>query len=451
MSSVQTGPPISCELLLERASDLLREALSQGADEAQVTSRGAEETKVRYEKNDFTCTSTNGTLTLSLKVYCMGKKGTASTNDLGADALKDTAQRAIALASFSLEDEHLSLPPDGPTQDVPGRFDQHLAELTAPELHDLAADFIRVAKADARISLDGGQVEVTKYYEALVNSNGLSRTDRITRLDWTLMGLGKTETETTSFDYLSGSSWKWDGAIDLAKDTAEKLVASILASFGPSTCPSYKGHVMLSPGVLSSLVLQPIGYHVGGAQLMDGKSLWENSLGDLVASPSFTLKDSAHNTQLMGASPYDSEGVPTQPLTIIEDGVLSAHVDSTYTAKKRGTKSTGHAGGFHTLEVSGGKATKRELLEAADRLVVVERFSGNVDPLTGDFSGIAKGSHYYEDGQYKYALSETMIAGNFFEMIKSIQGLTKDPRPYCGQYVAPWILVNGVSVTGTAS
>lgn len=449
MSAAQAGTQVSCDLLLERASGLLREALSQGADEAQVVSRGAEETKVRYEKNDFTCTSTNGTLTLSLKVYCKGKKGTASTNDLGADALKDTAQRAIALASFSLEDEHLSLPADGPIQEVPGRFDKRLADLTAPELHDLAADFIRVAKADSRISLDGGQVEVTKYYEALVNSNGLSRTDQITRLDWTLMGLGKTETETTSFDYLSGSSWKWLGAESLAKKTAEKLVASILASFGPSTCPSYKGQVLLSPGVISSLLLQPIGYHVGGAQLMDGKSLWENSLGEVVASPSFTLVDSAHNTALMGASPYDSEGVATKPLTIIQDGVLNAHVDSTYTANKRGTKSTGHAGGFHTLEVGGGNKTKLELLADPERLVVVERFSGNVDPLTGDFSGIAKGSHYYEKGEYQYALSETMIAGNFFEMIKSIQGLTKDPEPYCGQYIAPWVLVDGISVTGT--
>ncbi|MFT6042352.1 MAG: putative Zn-dependent protease, partial [Gammaproteobacteria bacterium] len=126
MSPAQTESQLSCDLLLERASNLLREALGQGADEAQVISRGAEETKVRYEKNDFTCTSTNGTLTLSLKVYCKGKKGTASTNDLGADALKDTAQRAIALASFSLEDEHLCLPADGPIQEVPGRYDEHL-------------------------------------------------------------------------------------------------------------------------------------------------------------------------------------------------------------------------------------------------------------------------------------------------------------------------------------
>jgi PmbA protein len=191
-SGTQAQIGMDKETLLSRAKALLQEALSQGADEAQVISRGAEETKVRYEKNDFTCTSTNGTLTLSLKVFKGGKKGTASTNDIGEDALRDTASRALALAGFSIEDEHLSLPEDSPITEVPGRWDPQLAALGTAELHQLAADFIGTAKADPHISLDGGQVEVTKYCKAIVNSNGLARTDAITRLDWTLMGLVKT-------------------------------------------------------------------------------------------------------------------------------------------------------------------------------------------------------------------------------------------------------------------
>ncbi|MDE0896736.1 MAG: hypothetical protein OSB10_09140, partial [Planctomycetota bacterium] len=205
-SSTQAAAGIDQAALLSRASALLQEALKQGADEAQVISRGAEETKVRYEKNDFTCTSTNETLTLSLKVYKNGKKGTASTNDLDEGALADTAGRALSLAGFSIEDKFLKLPEDSDITEVAGRFDPELAAIGTEELHRLAADFIAAARSDERISLDGGQVEVTKYCEAIVNSNGLSRTDAITRLDWTVMGLGKTETETTSFDYMSDSS-----------------------------------------------------------------------------------------------------------------------------------------------------------------------------------------------------------------------------------------------------
>ena len=434
--------------LLDRASALLQVALEQGADEAQVISRGVEETKVRYEKNDFTCTSTNGKLTLSLKVYKNGKKGTATTNELGVDALADTARRALSLASFSIEDEHLSLPENGITTEVPGRYDSSLAELGTDDLHALAAEFIAAASADPRISLDGGQVEVTKYCEALVNSNGMSRTDAVTRLDWTVMGLGKTETETTSFDYLSDSTWSLAGATEKAKETAAKLVSNILQSFGPRSCESYKGHIVLSPAVVADMFLGPISYHVSGSSLMDGKSRWEASLGELVASPSFTLVDSAHNVKLMGATPYDAEGVATKPTVIIEDGVLRAHLDSTYTASRRGTSSTGHCGGMHTIEITGGDSTREELLQSVDQAILVERFSGNVDPLTGDFSGFAKGSHFYKNGRHQHPLTETMIAGNVFDLLKDIHGISKDPKPHCGRFIAPWILVGGVSVTG---
>ena len=447
-SSTQAAAGIDQAALLSRASALLQEALKQGADEAQVISRGAEETKVRYEKNDFTCTSTNETLTLSLKVYKNGKKGTASTNDLDEGALADTAGRALSLAGFSIEDKFLKLPEDSDITEVAGRFDPELAAIGTEELHRLAAEFIAAARSDERISLDGGQVEVTKYYEAIVNSNGLSRTDAITRLDWTVMGLGKTETETTSFDYMSDSSWSWKGAAEKAEATASKLVASILSSFGPKSCESYKGHIVLAPAVVSDLLISPIRYQVSGSALMDGKSRWDKSLGEVVAASSFTLQDSAHNTELMGATPYDAEGVATKPLTVIENGVLRAHLDSTYTASHRGTQSTGHANGMHTIEISGGDATRDELLRSADQVILVERFSGNVDPLTGDFSGIAKGSHFYKNGEYQHALTETMIAGNVFELLKDIKALSKDPKPHCGQYVAPWILVDGVSVTG---
>ena len=149
----------------------------------------------------------------------------------------------------------------------------------------------------------------------------------------------------------------------------------------------------------------------------------------------------------MGPPPYDAEGVAVTKMPLVEAGVLRTHLDSCYTAKRRGTTTTGHAGGPHGIELAGGTKTKDELLGMADQLVVVERFSGNADPVTGDFSGIAKGSHYYKNGEHQHALTETMIAGNFFDLLNNIVALSSATEAYCGQYVAPWVLADGVSVT----
>jgi PmbA protein len=180
---------------------------------------------------------------------------------------------------------------------------------------------------------------------------------------------------------------------------------------------------------------------------MDGKSRWEKSLGEKVAADLFTLTDNPFNLDLMGATPFDGEGVSVKVWPVIERGVLKTHLDSTYTAKRRGTTSTGHAGGLHGIEVAPGESSKAELLKSAERLVVVERFSGNVDRDTGDFSGVAKSSHYYKRGEYQHPLTETMIAGNVFELLKNITALSDRAEPYCNAYQAPWVLADGVSVT----
>jgi len=431
----------------ETAQELLERARKQGADEAQVVAHHTTATQVRYEKNDFTCTSANTRSGCGLKVHVQQRKGTASTNETGPEALQDAAVRATTLAAFSLEDPYLCLPEKQTPAPLPGRYDEALAQLPAAPLHDLAATFLQVVAAEKTLSVDGGELGLQVSHQVIANSHGLRVSDRETRLDWTVMGMGKTASEVTSFDYLSDGAYAWDGAGAKAEATARKLVEKLLRSFGARPGESYKGRVLLAPGVLDALIFSPLFFHISGSQIMDGKSRWAESLGETIASQNFTLVDNPFNLDLAGATPYDAEGVAVSRTPLVEAGVLKKHIDSCYTANRRGTKTTGHAGGPHGIEMAPGGKSHEALRGMADQLVVVERFSGNADPITGDFSGVAKGSHYYKGGEYQHPLTETMIAGNFFDLLRNIVALSQPATPYCGQYVAPWALVDGISVT----
>jgi PmbA protein len=435
------------EELREKAAALLEQANARGADEAQVIAQHQTTTKIRFEKNDFNCTSTNTRMDVGLKVHKAKRKGTASTNELDAAAIADTAGRAMTLAGFSLEDEYLVLPDAQEEVSFPGRYDPALAAMPASDLHRLAADFVAIVGESPKLSVDGADLSITVVEEVLRNSRGLDRSDRITRIDWSAMGFGKTETETTSLDYLWGGSWAWDGVAQEMNETARRLSEQLLATFGARQAPSYKGQVLLSPAVIHELLVQPISFHISGSQIMDGKSRWENSLGESVASSGFSLSDNPFNLDLGDASPYDAEGVSVSRTPLIEGGVLLEHIDSCYSANRRGTVTTGHCGGLHGIEIAPGSKSREELIAMADKLVVVERFSGNVDPISGDFSGIAKSSHYHEKGEYQHPLAEMMIAGNCFDLLKSMVGLSDSAVPYCNWFVTPWILVDGVSVT----
>jgi PmbA protein len=260
--------------------------------------------------------------------------------------------------------------------------------------------------------------------------------------------MGKTEAEVTSFDYRTGGSWSLDGAETGMRESADGFIRCILSCFGPRKIPSYKGPVLFAPAVLQELILFPLLFHTSGRQIMDGKSRWGDSLGDVVATSTLTIRDDPFDLELSGASPFDKEGVATSPLTIVEKGLLVAHTDDSYTANRRGTVSTGHAGDRQAPSIGPGSSTLDELRSAAPRLITVERFSGNVDPVSGDFSGVAKNSHLWEKGEYAHPITETMIAGNFFDLIQNISGVSSVSSPWENAIRAPWILADGVSVTG---
>jgi PmbA protein len=383
----------------------------------------------------------------ALKVHRNRRKGSASTNETSPEAITQTVDSALTLAEFSVEDEFLCLPEAATPRQLEGRFDPALRDLPIESLRELAARFVSVAQAEPRMSLDQANLEVATGYTMIANSHGLRVADESTSLGWRIMGMGKTDEEVTSFDYLGGHSFDWQNARERCPQTASTFVDKQMTCFGARKGESYKGMILLTPAAVGSLLLSPLQFHIDGRQVMDGKSRWGDELGKAVASDCLTLVDDPFDLALAGAAPFDGEGVPARETAIIENGVLRTHIDGCYTARRRGLQSTGHADGLHGVHVRPGTQSRDELLAAGDRMVVVERFSGNVEHTTGDFSGVAKCSHYYENGEHRFPLKETMIAGNFFEMLKSIVALGDRSENYCNAYLTPYVLVDGVSVT----
>ena len=87
-------------------------------------------------------------------------------------------------------------------------------------------------------------------------------------------------------------------------------------------------------------------------------------------------------------------------------------------------------------------------MNARNELLVVDRFSGNIDPIKGDFSGVAKSSRLYKNGTDQGGVAETMIAGNLFDTLNSILDVSSLVEDISGAMQMPWMLVDGVSVSG---
>ncbi|KLU17545.1 peptidase PmbA, partial [Proteus mirabilis] len=76
----------------------------------------------------------------------------------------------------------------------------------------------------------------------------------------------------------------------------------------------------------------------------------------------------------------------------IKDGVLQEWLLTTYSARKLGLKSNGHAGGIHNWYIPGqGLSFDALLKEMGTGLVVTELMGQGVSTVTGDYSRGASG------------------------------------------------------------
>ena len=140
---------------------------------------------------------------------------------------------------------------------------------------------------------------------------------------------------------------------------------------------------------------------------------------------------------------------------IIENGILTKFIYDSYTANKDNTESTGNAGGSPKIPpivsatnivVKPGKSKLEDLISDMDRGIIVNRFSGNVNPVNGDFSGVVKGGHYVKNGDSEYAVKEVMVAGNVFDALHDLVGVSRE-RKVLADSILPYMLFENVSFT----
>jgi PmbA protein len=87
------------------------------------------------------------------------------------------------------------------------------------------------------------------------------------------------------------------------------------------------------------------------------------------------------------------------------------------------------------------------MISGIDKGILATRFSGNTDPVSGDFSGSVKGGRMIRGGKLAEPLCGTMIAGNTFELLPGITAVSREQERMFGS-VVPYITVEGIAVTG---
>lgn len=420
--------------LLKSQEQTLRDAVSFAIETAQKAGATAEVgvTKVsglsvstrlqEIENVEFT---NDGALGIS--VYLGQQKGNASTSDLSEEAIKNTVEAALAIAKYTSPD------------DCTGLADKELMAFEAPDLalyHGASVDVEQATK----LALEAEKAAL-EYDDKIVNSNGASFNSHTgvrvygnthgmlqsylsSRYSLSCSVIGG-ELDQLENDYEYTVSREFD-ALSSADWVGQNCAKKVITRLNPQKLTTREVPVIFLNDVATGLISHLTGA-ISGGSLYRKSSFLLDHLGKQVLPDWFQISERPHLLKRLASTPFDSEGVRTQDLEIIQDGVLQTYLLTSYSGRKMGMQSTGHAGGIHNWLVkpnlTGGLTAL--LRQMGTGLLVTDVMGQGVNIVTGDYSRGAAG-FWVENGEIQYPVAEITIASQLQDMLKNIVAVADD-------------------------
>ncbi len=448
------------------AEQLIKAACDAGADAAEVCGTYHARSKVSLEKQDFQLAASDEGFQLGIRVLKGKHQGFASCNSTDAKDLREMAKRAVEIAAFTPANPNWVIKASAlvPNEAPRNLWDDQLQNLSLTSQRDWATLMMNEATKDSRFRLNEGSVGVSSGVFLVLNSAGTHQVERETIATWGLMGMAVDGANITSFDYFGELCREAAPVAERIRKTTALFRDRILENLQCVAVHGYRGLVVFSPRAVMDIFLAGLSYHLNGRSLVEGTSRWNwETLGRKLFSPLIQLDDLPWLTDRSGCMLFDREGCPTSNLSLIENGELRNFLLDGYAAAALNQHSTGHALGGptalpsvgpHSLSLRGGNEPLAKLHQRASRFqreyLLVQRYSGQTDPVTGDFSGVAKGGEWWVGGEKVGCVKETLVAGNLFEALGTgFFGLSTETQVIDSTEEAPTLVCDGISVTGT--
>jgi len=429
-------------------------AARKKAEQAEVFSVSSRATPIQFEANELKQVQTKESSSTALRIFKEGKIGFAIASGGGGwEALVDMAVETSQFGSPA----NFRFPSSRDYSEV-SIFDSEVDEIAMERMVEIGKELIAKIRGHTPDILCDVQVTKGTSSISLINSQGGEG-----RYDSSFFSLSLEGTLVRDTDMLfvgdSESSCRPDfiGIDDLADRVIWQLeMAKKKAAVSTKLLP-----VIFTPNGVASALLSPLVLAFNGKTVLEGASPLKGKLGEQVFDKKLSLWDDATVAYGVGSYPFDDEGVSSQRLPLVTDGVVTNFLYDLQTAALAGTQSTGNgqrAGGFprpdiSSLILSGGDVPFQAMIEDMKEGLIVEEVmgaeQGNI--LGGDFGGNVLLGYKVENGEIVGRVKDTMIAGNVYQVLKELLGIGQEARWVGGILQTPPLYCSNVSVTAKGS
>ena len=432
------------EYLEKKASYCLDLAKKLGATgvEVNVGSSISETVNFRNKKLDESNRSDN--LGIDITTYIGKKKSSISSSNLLKDNLNILIEKCIETTKNTPEDEFNALPDKDllakEVRELDLYDDSHIENNDKIKYLSRLEDY---ASIDKKIVNTESSFTEDKSNFILANSDGFCKGFKTSSFIASSVAVAKDD-KSMERDYEYTLKCHLDdikSAEELGKAAAENTIRKL----GPKKIGSERIAIIFDKRIAKGM-LNTFASAISSSSISRGTSFLKDKINQKIFSNSINIFDKPDIIKGLGSQSFDSEGVITETLKLVEEGILKHYLVDTYNGKKLNLKSNGRCGGTSNLYFDNGKISYKDLLNSNSKcLYITETIGHGSNIITGDYSVGATG-FLVEDGEFKHPINEVTIAGNFKDMFQNITLANDLEFEYSTN--SPTMMIEGMVVAG---
>ena len=432
------------DFLKAKAAHCLDVAKKIGATNASVTIGHSISETVNFRNNNLDESNRSDGLAFSIDTYIGKKKSSISSSNLLDQNLNTLIEKCYETTKITPEDEFNSLPDQNLLADSLKNLniydDTHIE-------NDKKIDYLKelesAASEDKKIVNTESSFTEKKSNFILANSDGFCSGYKTSSFTASCVAVAKDETSMErDYEY---SSKRYLDDIKEPKSLGKIASHQTIRKLSPKKIGSEKLSVIFDKRIAKGM-LSAFASAISSSAIARGTSFLKDQLNEQIFSNSINIIDKPDIIKGLGSKNFDSEGVKSETLNLVKEGVLKSYLIDSYNGRKLNLKSNGRSGGTTNLYFENGNQSYDELLKMNSKCIYITETIGHGSNLvTGDYSVGATG-FLVENGQFKYPINEITIAGNFKDMFKRIFLANDLDFEYSTN--SPTMMIEGMTVAG---
>ena len=432
------------DFLKAKAAYCLDVAKKIGASDASVTIGHSISETVNFRNKNLDESNRSDGLAFSIDFYIGKKKSSISSSNLLNENLDILIEKCYETTKITPEDEFNSLPDKNLLADK--LKDLNIYDNTHID-NDKKIQYLKelenIASEDKKIINTESSFTEKKTNFILANSDGFCSGYKTSSFTTSCVAVAKDE-NSMERDYEYSSKRYLDDIKDpqaLGKLASDQTIRKL----SPKKIGSEKLSVIFDKRIAKGM-LSAFASAISSSAIARGTSFLKDKINEQIFSNSINIIDKPDIIKGLGSKNFDSEGIKSETLNLVKEGVLKNYLVDTYNGKKLNIQSNGRSGGTTNLYFENGKQSYDELLKTNSKCIYITETIGHGSNLvTGDYSVGATG-FFVEDGEFKYPINEITIAGNFKDMFKNIFLANDLDFEYSTN--SPTMMIEGMTVAG---